>query len=278
MHLLKSLRPFAVVLIDLALANPVGDAEAAVITLDGIKDSSDPAYATIKSVLWFNDHQGTQFCSGCDPLQTTDVQYGTGTLAGGDSTEYFFVYMEAPLAAKNLVWGDGISDAEIALYNQQFDTHHTPLSNVLGDHDYFDFGKAVGSEKFVFNGITANPRGNKDGFDGDDVSGAGLINAVSSFAYVLNNNLCDVDGCDLVDWIMSFEFQFDTSAAAGLIAFFDEPNSEINTHLSPERGGLLAQPEPNEDPVPAPGTLALLCLGLLSLGLARSRLRVRRQI
>ena len=106
MHLLKSLRPFAVVLIGLALANPVGDAEAAVITLDGIKDSSDPAYATIKSVLWFNDHQGTQFCSGCDPLQTIDVQYGTGTLAGGDSTEYFFVYMEAPLAAKNLVWGD----------------------------------------------------------------------------------------------------------------------------------------------------------------------------
>ena len=95
MHLLKSLRPFAVVLIGLALANPVGDAEAAVITLDGIKDSSDPGYATTKSVLWFNDHQGTQFCSGCDPLQTTDVQYGTGTLAGGDSTEYFFVYMEA---------------------------------------------------------------------------------------------------------------------------------------------------------------------------------------
>lgn len=255
-----------------------GAAMAATVTLDGIMDSND-TYDTTTSVLWFNDHEGTQFSSGASPLQTTTVKYGTGTLAGGVD-EYFFLFIEAPLAAKNLVWGTGASDAEIALYNQQYSTHHSPLSNDPGSKDYFDYEKATGSEKLVFNGITADPNGKekkvkkaKKGTQDpakststnyvDTILGAvGLVDAESSVFYVLDNGICDTDGCAETDRTLSYEFQFEVAQAADWIAFFNDPNSEVNTHLSPERGGSLIPPPPT---VPLPATLPLLAAGMFGL-------------
>jgi len=247
-----------------------GTAMADAISLDGIFDGSDPAYSTTKSVLWYNDHH-SQFPKKGEPgwsaLQTTTVRYGTGTLAGGATDEYFFLYVEAPLSNKGLVWGTGASDAEIALYNVAYDTHHNPLSNDPTSSDYFDFEKAFGSEKIEFNGIKGNPKVNKDtnAWEGDEFSGTGLLDAVSSVDYILDNG-CTTSGCGRTDFAFSYEFQFELSAAAGLISFFDDSDSEIKTHLSPERGGAITVPEP--------GTLAFFGIGLAAMGLSRRRKKI----
>jgi len=252
------------ILSGLAVTIAASSANALTVKLDGIVDGSDPAYVTSKSVLWYNDHQGTQFPSGGSPLQTTTVQYGTGTKDGGDATQYFFVYVEAPVSNKGLVWGTGASDAEIALYNQQYVTHHSPLSNNPASSEYFDFEKAFGSEKLKFrvNGtdVKGDPKVKKsdNSFEGDTSSGTGLVDAVSSVTWALANG-CTIDGCDKTDVAFSFEFMFELSAMANLIAFFDDPSSEINTHLSPERGGSLSV-------VPLPAALPLYGAGLAVMG------------
>ncbi|OUR79119.1 hypothetical protein A9Q83_05935 [Alphaproteobacteria bacterium 46_93_T64] len=235
-------------------------ANALTVKLDGIADGSDPAYVTSKSVLWFNDHKFSKFPSGGSPLQTTTVKYGTGTKDGGDATQYFFVYVEAPVSNKGLVWGDKVSIDEIAKYNQQYTTHHDDLSNDPTSKEYFDFEKAFGSEKLMFNGIVGDPDVEKSDntFKGDKFSGTGLVDAVSSVTWALANG-CDIDGCGKTSVAFSFEFMFELSAMANLVSFFDNPNSEIITHLSPERGGSLSV-------VPLPAALPLYGAGLAVMG------------
>jgi hypothetical protein len=268
----RALTPTAAAVAAAVFLGAISSANASTIDLNGVMGSD--VYETSTSVLWYNDHQGTQFGSGVSALQTTQVSYGTHTLAGGDSTDYFFLFVEAPLAAKNLVWGTGASNAELDLYNQQYTTHHSPLNNNNpASSDYFDFEKAVGSEKFVFNGITANPKVEKptNAFLGDDVTGPNLISAVSSISYVISQGICDTDGCAETGRTMSFEFQFDASARAGWIAWLNNSSSEINTHLSPERGGSLTPPPPPPSPVPAPGSLPLVAGFLGWLAFVRRR-------
>ena len=61
-----------------------------------------------------------------------------------------FLFIEAPLVAKNMIWGAGVSAEELALYDDHNThkesngkPHHGPLSGI-------DYNMAVGSEKAIF--------------------------------------------------------------------------------------------------------------------------------
>jgi len=269
----------------LAFAAVSGPAMAAPVTLDGLMSPAEESgvYTSTADVLWYNDHQNTQFGltspSYLSGLQTMTARYGTGTLLGdAAAVPYFFVYMAVSLAAKNNVWGTGASDADIALYQQQFSHHaNDKLTNDPTKHDtvdisdgkkwkYFDFDKATHSEKIEFDGVTGQLNTTTDYVDfkgnnktAETSSGAGLIATRSSVDYLLLNSLCTTDACGMSLMALSMEFQFDMSERDRLIAFFSADGAMVKTHLSPELGGDLT-------PVPLPAAFPLFGTGLGILG------------
>lgn len=185
------MKKFAITLLLAVTAVPALQAQ---ITWDGIYNSVNDAYTSSESVTWYNGH-GTKN-SYYNP-DTTTIRYAT---YGG----YFYLYAEVPLYAKNMVWADDLSlidPAVVDSYRQGEDNLHQDP----GRFDKLDFGTATGSEKLVFDGITA---------DLADSSG----NVKDSYDYLLANSLFGVgmnstDNTTSLNYDvpMAFEFRFDAS-------------------------------------------------------------------
>jgi hypothetical protein len=258
----------------LALLFMSGPATAASITLDGIFDGSPP-YSSSDTVGWFNGHKTEDSIYGDQnsPLGTTTIHYGIGELAGDTSgTDYFFLYVDVPLYAKNMIWegkdwkndypvtntdpNAGLTEADVSSYRVHHETHHNPGDMKL------DFKGATGSEKLVLNNSSGNEEF-KANLAGDADNTFGLVGFKDSVDYLIDSGLATEALSLARDTKMSFEFQFELDSAQNnaLLALFD---NGIEFHLSPERG---------LNPVPVPSTMLLLCSGLIGLAGFRKKFK-----
>ena len=238
----------------MAFAAVSGTATAgAIITVDGVRDGND-AYTNSFIANWTNGHFtfGSVFGSGTDET----------TVWWEEDSGSFFLFIEAPLVAKNMIWGAGVSAAELLLYDVQnvheksatnSDPHHGPLTGI-------DHNKATGSEKAIFAGIKAEL---KD----DSVMNAGgiLVDNATSHSYLHNESICDDTDCFASTTTMSFEFEFNLNFNDFQTLIDDIDTYGIEFHLSPERGGIASTS------VPEPTMLALMILGLFGIGFNRRK-------
>jgi len=239
------------------------------ISLNGVLGGGD-SYANSETVTWFNGHQTANSIYGDfdNQFATTRIRYGASTLAGDSSgTQYFFLHIETPLYAKNMIWQDmdwrnnfpianmdpdvGLTEDDVASYRIHHETHHNP-----GDMQ-LNFNGATGSEKMVFLNSNGNRVFQAD-LAGNTDNSFGLIDVKDSVDYLFDNNI-STEALSLArNTTMSFEFQFALDSAMN-DQILDYIRNGIEFHLSPERGL----------PVPAPMSGALLGLG----GLATLRRR-----
>lgn len=270
----KSIPRFAAAAL-LALLFMSGPATAASFTLDGIFDGSPP-YSTPMTVSWFNGHKPAPdsiYGDFNDQLGTTMIHYGVGELAGGPSgTDYFFLYVEAPLYAKNMIWEDkdwknvypvantdpdvGLTEADVSSYRVHHETHHNPGDMKL------DYGGATGSEKLVLND-SSGAKQFMANLAGDADETFGLIGFKDSVDFLIDNGLATEALSLERDRKMSFEFQFELDKAKN-DAFLTLFDNGIEFHLSPERGLT---------PTPEPATLLLLSSGLIGIAGFRKKLK-----
>jgi hypothetical protein len=241
-------------------------AGAAVFTLDGIFDGAPP-YSTSEVVSWYNGHRPAPdsiYGDENNQLGRTTIHYGVGTLAGGGA-DYFFLYVEAPLDAKNMIWQKldwknnyplpntdplvGLTEADVASYRVHHETHHNPGDMKL------DFKGATGSEVAIYNDATGDKVFEAD-LAGDATNAFGLVGYMDSVDYLLDNGICTEDLCLARDTPMSLEFQFALNSDQNN-ALLGHIRNGIEFHLSPERG--LS--------VPVPATLPLMATALGVLGL-----------
>lgn len=251
----------------ICLAAMAGVAQADV-TLDGIRGLGD-MYTNSETVTWFNGHRTDDSIYGDFDSQfaTTTIQYGVSTLAGDTSgTEYFFLFVEAPLYAKNMIWQDldwddnfpvvntdpnaGLTEDDVSPYRVHHETHHSPGDLKL------NFGTATGSEKMIFLDADGDDVFKAD-LDGDADNDFGLFGFKDSADYLLDNGLATEELSLARNTTMSFEFAFELDGATNeeLLGFI---RNGIEFHLSPERGLI-----------PAPSSVAMLGLGGLTLARRR---------
>ncbi len=250
--------------IALFLTGTFGVARADIV-LDGIFDAPD-TYDSSQSVTWYNGHQTANSIYGDFDNQSfaTTIRYGTAQLAGDPTgKEYFFLFVQVPLYAKNMIWDSeavgfpikntdpdvGLTEDDVFPYRLHHETHHNPGDLRL------NFNTATGSEKVVFVDGSGVGQFEAD-LAGDAKDKFGLIGFKDSVDYLFDNNLATKDLSLARDRTMSFEFQFELDGAMNSELLGYVLNG-IEFHLSPER-------------VPAPGALALL--GLAALGRRRRRI------
>jgi hypothetical protein len=93
------IRSTAAVLISVSTLLFCASANAAPV-VDGFASLGE--YSNALNVTWYNDHNtgGTQFPEGGS--QTTAVYYDWQS-----SSNQLYLYLEAPISAKNMIWGSG---------------------------------------------------------------------------------------------------------------------------------------------------------------------------
>lgn len=254
-----------------------GIASAGPYIFDGLVDPME--YANSAVTNWSNDHNvsGSQFQPG-----------------GGQSTTFYWeqvgtefrLGLMAPLAAKNMIWGDFLSNAtnpspawdEAMLYYQHWcspnngmaaatdgsncDHHDDGFDRFLEKIGEADFKTMVDSEGVKMKGESFKLVNSKDG--------AVAITSGSyktSLTYLIGNGICNPSSCDAVNTAMSFEFLW-TSVAQG--AMFKDwllnASNELTFHLSPERGG----PPTDIPEIPIPAAFWLFGTALIGfIGLSR---------
>jgi len=204
-----------------------------------------------------------------------------------------------------MIWGTGVTPAELALYYQGWCdapadgaacTHHNTGSGVGGtpssgtDPLILDFERATGSEKFVIaaTSLTDETHTHKDGTEHEKIKAEGGItvdlgittdaNAKTSVDWVIANiGTCDDTDCDASTTPMSFEKLFtdadDKTQILGWLEDWDDYNGDnslakpigLVAHLSPERGGVADIP-----PVPVPAAIWLFGTALIGfIGISR---------
>ena len=246
----------------------------AIPVIDGFASTNE--YSNMLSVQWYNDHNsdGTQFPSGGG--QMTAVYYDWY-----DTTDELYLYLEAPLSAKNMIWGDGWTEEEALYYYQHW---CSPTDGPAGtDHDgstcehhdkgfeeFFekkgDYKSMTGSEKTKFAGIEANLAG-----DIKNNGGYNIVEYMDSVDYVIGTLGCDTVNCDANETPMAFEFLFsDFDSMDDVDSFLtDITSSGVVFHLSPERGGPGSSSNVPTSNVSEPSTFLLLALSLILLSSKR---------
>ena len=254
----------------------VSGTASASILLDGRSDGAS-SYGNSETVSWFNNHK-TEFSIYGDsnnPLGTTTIQYGVDELAGETSgAEYFFLYVEVPLYAKNMIWQDndwkndyplsntdpnvGLTEADVASYRVHHETHHNPGDMKLDFKTATDSSNAVFVDSSGVKQFTADLAGNAD-------SAFGLIGFKDSADYLLDNGISTMELSLARDTTMSFEFQFALDAAQNT-ELLNLVRNGIEFHLSPERGLTQVIPEPSS-------LIVWSLIGLSFAGIGRWRRR-----
>jgi len=252
----------------------VAGAVQADIELNGVLGGAD-GYSNNENVTWFNGHRTAESIYGSfdNQFANTNISYGVSTLAGESTgVEYFFLHVEAPLYAKNMIWEDrvwadmfvntdpnaGLVEADVASYRVHHETHHSPFDMKL------DFRGATHSEKMIFLDSNGDSIFKAD-LAGDADNKFGLMGYMSSVDYLLDNGLATESLSLARDRTMSFEFQF---ALDGVMneQILEYARNGIEFHMSPDRGLEI-----NVVPLPS---AAIAGLGMLA-GLGAYR-RIRR--
>jgi hypothetical protein len=177
-------------------------------------------------------------------------------LAGGTpGQQFFFVFAEVPLYAKNMIWENKGADPLNLLTGGDWD----PYGKIL------DYSGATGSEKLIFvnaqgaDQVVVDLGGNQPGKNGGKTTfgsaGLGLIAYRDSVDYLIGNGISTNQLSTARDTTMSFEMQFalDPAKNQQLITL---ARNGLNFHLSPERGLI---PEPSSAMLAA--LAAMLALG-----------------
>lgn len=213
------------------------------VTLDGIL-SDDDNYSTSTLVTYFNGHDDSYGDFDTQVYQTV-VRYGTGTLNGDDSgTEYFFLLAEAPIQIKNMVWGEGMSDADVINYGERLNYSKATGSEELNLLD------SDGGELLTVDLGSSSGSGGKKGSKGADGEVFKFIDFRDSTDYLLNNGLATTDSSSAEFRTMSYEMRFELDPVANQF-LIDSLENGIDFHLSPDRSGdgllppLVVIPEPN---------------------------------
>jgi len=235
-------------------------------TVDGFLGAGE--YSHSFEAGWYNVHQAayTKY-KAADNLMTT-VYWEQDA-----SKSNFWLYVAAPIEAKNMIWGTGFTAAEALSYYQLWcspssGTAALDGSNCTHHKDGFTtfstsktgYGDMTGSEKVDIGAFTADLAGAADA----KLNNISVLDYKDSVDYVIASLGCNTTNCDASTTPMAFEFRFGAltdTQRDGLISYVQ--TNKLAFHLSPERGFVSAVPEPE--------TYAMLLAGLGLLGFVARR-------
>jgi hypothetical protein len=232
-----------------ALMSSLVTAHGQSIQYDGILTGAD-GYTNSEIVTWYNSHGSSSYGDYNSQYYNTIIRYGVATVAGDPSgTQYFFLFAEAPLEAKNMVWGPGMTNEEVSQYGKRL-----------------SFSDATGSESIKFvnekgSGILKIDIGKNGALD-KKAKDFGLISFKDSVMYLLDNGISTTSSSSASNYTMSVEMQFAVDPVKNQL-ILDAARRGLDFHLSPDRGLI-------PELIPEPGTTLLFSL-LSIMGLLRRR-------
>lgn len=212
------------------------------VRLDGIYSPSSDAYTNFEELTFYNGHgKDSVYGNFSNQSYTAAFRYGVAELAGGTpGQQFFFVHVEVPIYAKNMIWENKGADPLNLLTGADWD----PYGKIL------DYSGATGSEKLIFvnssgaDQVVVDLGGNQPGRNGGKTtygsSGLGLIAFRDSVDYLIGSGISTNQLSTARDTTMSFEMQFalDPVRNQQLVSL---ARNGLNFHLSPERG-LIPEP------------------------------------